>query len=204
MELFLSKPGWDKSRKREKNFRLEFRSYPTRARKFQKKKKQKNSKNYKTSFRQYFYPNRVLIGREREKKIFVPNSVPARLGLENSKKIAKKFKQLKNIILALFLSKPGWDRPRKRDKKFCSKFHSYLTRARKFPKKIAKKIQKHHSSIVYIQTRLTQVEKERKKKWSQIPFLPDLGKNILKKLAKKFKKLKKHHSSIISIQTGLR
>jgi len=32
-------------RKREKKFCPEFRSYLTRARKFQKKKKQKNSKN---------------------------------------------------------------------------------------------------------------------------------------------------------------
>ena len=37
--------------------------------------------------------------------------------LEHSKKIAKKFKKLKNIILALFLNKPGQDKPRKRPKK---------------------------------------------------------------------------------------
>jgi len=45
LALFLSKPGWDRTTKREKNFRPEFCSYSTWARKFQKKKKQKNSRN---------------------------------------------------------------------------------------------------------------------------------------------------------------
>ena len=66
--------------------------------------------------RQYFHPNQDEIHREREKIILVPNAVPTRPGIENSKKIAKKFKKLENIIPALFLSKPGWDRPRKRKK----------------------------------------------------------------------------------------
>ena len=34
--LFLAKMGWDRTRKREKNFRPEFRSWSTRARKFRK------------------------------------------------------------------------------------------------------------------------------------------------------------------------
>ena len=42
--LFLAKTGWDRPRKREKNFTPEFRSYSTQARKFQKKE-QKNWKN---------------------------------------------------------------------------------------------------------------------------------------------------------------
>ena len=44
--LFLAKTGWDRPRKREKNFTTEFCSYPTRARKFQKnsKKIQKTKK----------------------------------------------------------------------------------------------------------------------------------------------------------------
>ena len=37
--LFQSKEGWRKPRKREKNFSPEFRSYSTRARKFQKNRK---------------------------------------------------------------------------------------------------------------------------------------------------------------------
>ena len=43
-ELFIWKPGWDMPRKRKKTFSPEFRSYSTRARKFQKKQ-QKNLKN---------------------------------------------------------------------------------------------------------------------------------------------------------------
>ena len=44
----------------------------------------------------YFEPNRDEIGREKEKKILVPNSVPTQPELENSKKFAKKSKKLKN------------------------------------------------------------------------------------------------------------
>ena len=48
------------------------------------------------------------IGREREKKILVPNSVHTRPSKENSKKkLAKKFKKLKNFFLALFLARTG-------------------------------------------------------------------------------------------------
>ena len=35
-------------------------------------------------------------------------SAPARPGLENFKKIAKKFKKLKNLITASFQAKTGW------------------------------------------------------------------------------------------------
>ena len=56
-------------------------------------------------------------------------------GKEIPKKIAKKFKKLKNLFLALFLAKTRFDRPRMRKKKFSPKFRSYSTRARKFRKK---------------------------------------------------------------------
>ena len=87
--------------KRENSFSPVFSSYPTLAREFPKKIK-------KTSFRHYFYPNRDEIGRQREKKNLVPNSVPTRPGLENfKKKIVIKFKKLENFIPELFLFKPG-------------------------------------------------------------------------------------------------
>ena len=63
------------------------------------------------------YPNQDKIGQEREKKNLVPNTVPTQPGLENSKKIAKIFKKLKNIILSIFLSKPGDEICREREKK---------------------------------------------------------------------------------------
>ena len=90
-------------RERKKNFSLEFRSYSTRARKL-RKKKQINSK---TSFRHYCLPKQDDIGREIEKKNLVPNSVHTNPDKKIPKKIAKKFKKLKNLLPALFLAKTG-------------------------------------------------------------------------------------------------
>ena len=44
----------------------------------------------KTTFRHYFLPKRDEIGREREKKILLPNSVHTRPGQENSERNSKK------------------------------------------------------------------------------------------------------------------
>ena len=57
--------------------------------------------------------------RKREYKNY--RSIPTRREIENSKKIAKKFKKLKNTIMATFQAKIGWSRPRKREYK---KYHS--------------------------------------------------------------------------------
>ena len=47
--------------------------------------------------------------------------VPTQRVMENSKKIAKKFKKLKNTIMASFQAKLGWKRPRKgENKNYCS------------------------------------------------------------------------------------
>ena len=46
--------------------------------------------------------------RKRENKKFSFRSVPTRHEIENSKKIAKKFKKLKNTIIASFQAKIGW------------------------------------------------------------------------------------------------
>ena len=51
--------------------------------------------------------------RKRKKKLSI-HSVPTRSVVENSNKIAKKFKKLKNTIMASFLAKIGWKRMRKR------------------------------------------------------------------------------------------
>ena len=50
--------------------------------------------------------------RMREKKIFLFRSIPTRPGIGNSRKIAKKFKKLKNINMASFKAKTGWERLR--------------------------------------------------------------------------------------------
>ena len=44
-------------------------------------------------------------------------SVPTRREIENSKKIAKKFKKFTNTIMASFQAKIGWKKMRKRENK---------------------------------------------------------------------------------------
>ena len=70
--------------------------------------------------------------RKREYKNY--RSIPTRREIENSKKIAKKFKKLKNTIIAPFQAKVGCKTQRKRENKNCPfvPFHSYPTRNRKF------------------------------------------------------------------------
>ena len=60
--------------------------------------------------------------------------VPTRCVIENSKKITKKFKRLKNTIMNSFQAKIGWKRMRKIEIKILVPFRSYLTRNTKFQK----------------------------------------------------------------------
>ena len=55
-------------------------------------------------------------GKERIKKVSF-RFVPTGREIENFKKIAKKFKNLKNAIMASFQEKIGWKRMRKRENK---------------------------------------------------------------------------------------
>ena len=56
--------------------------------------------------------------RKREIKIIIPfRSVPTRYVIENSKQIAKKFKKIKNTVVASFQAKIGRKRLRKRENK---------------------------------------------------------------------------------------
>ena len=87
----------------------------------------------------------------REKKKLSFLSVPSLSGIKNSKKIAKKFKKLKNIIMASFQAKTGWDRLRMREEKKLS-FRSIPTRpgignSNKIAKK-TQKIKKHHYGFI--------------------------------------------------------
>ena len=74
---------------------------------------------------------------EKEKKLKLSvRSVPTRRVMENSKKIAKKLKKLKNTIMASFQAKIGLKRLRKRENdnyRFVP-FRFYPTRNRKFQK----------------------------------------------------------------------
>ena len=51
--------------------------------------------------------------KEGKKKSYL--CVSTRLGIENVKKIAEKFKKLENTIIASFQAKIGWGRPRMRE-----------------------------------------------------------------------------------------
>ena len=51
--------------------------------------------------------------------------VSTQLVIENSKKIAKKLKKLKNTVMASFQAKIGWKKQRKRENKNC-RFVSFL------------------------------------------------------------------------------
>ena len=75
--------------------------------------------------------------RKNKKKNLSFNSVSTRRVIENSKKIAKKFKKLRNTIMAYFQAKIGWKTQRKRENKNCRfvLFRSYPTFSRKFQKK---------------------------------------------------------------------
>ena len=57
------------------------------------KKIVKKLKKLKTTSRHYFQPKWDEIGREREKKMLLPNSVQTRLGKENSEKNCKKIEK---------------------------------------------------------------------------------------------------------------
>ena len=66
--------------------------------------------------------------RKREIKTIVPfRSIPIRCVIENSKRIAKKFKKLKNTIVNSFQAKIGWKKMRKRETKIIVPFRSVPT-----------------------------------------------------------------------------
>ena len=100
--LFLAKMGSDWPKRREKNFSPKFRSYSTRARKFQNKKIQKMKKVYSS----IISVENGLKEAEKDRENFQSRiSFILHPGKKIAKKIAKKFKKLKNLLPALFLAK---------------------------------------------------------------------------------------------------
>ena len=198
MALFLSKPCSDRLRKSEKfSFRIPF--LPDQGQKIPKKQ-QKNSKIYKTSFLQYFNPNQVEIGRERQKNNFVPNFVPTRPRLEDSKNNSKKIQKIVKHHYGNISIQTGLRQTEKEKKNFGSENRSYPTWVIKFQRKKSKKI-KNIIQTLFLSKR--QAKKVRKKIFSRILFLLNPSKKIPKKLAKKFKKLKNIILTLFHIQTGL-
>ena len=100
---------------------------------------------------------------KRENKKLSFRFVPTRCVIENSKKITKKFKKLKNTIMNSFQAKISWKRMRQREIKIFVPFRSYPMHDRKFQKNNRKiqKIKKYQNEIISSQSRL---EKDRKKK----------------------------------------
>ena len=89
------------------------RFYPTRNRKFQKNIKKIKKYDYGLISSQN-------CGEKTEKEGKLKLSfrfVPIRAVIENSKKVEKKFKKLKNTITASLQAKIGWKRLRKRENK---------------------------------------------------------------------------------------
>ena len=85
--------------------------------------------------------------------------------IENSNKIAKKFKKLDNTIMALFQAEMGRRRLRKEKIKINVSFRTYLTRCRKFhknSKKNKKKKKKNHYGFISSQNSFEMAKKERK------------------------------------------
>ena len=88
--------------------------------------------------------------------------VPTRPEIENSKKVVKKFKKLKNTITASFHAKIGWKRLTEREKmNYIIPFRSYPTRNKKFQKSSEKiqKIKKYDYGFISCQNRLEKTEK---------------------------------------------
>ena len=71
---------------------------------------------------------------KRENKKLSFRFVPTRCVIQNSKKITKKFKKLKNTIMSSFQAKTSWKRMRKIEIKIFAPFRSYPTRNTKFQK----------------------------------------------------------------------
>ena len=118
MATFQAEIGRKRMRKGEIKITVPFRSYPTCDRKFQKKQ-QKNLKNSKISMWLHYKPKQVLKSREREKiKIIVSfRFVSIGCVIENSIRMAKKLKKLKNAIMATFQAKIGLKNRRKFENK---------------------------------------------------------------------------------------
>ena len=118
MASFEAKIGQKTQQKREnKNCRFVlFRSYPTRNRKFQKNnKKIQKIKKYRYEF--FSSQNRFVKDEKGRKQKLSFRFFPTRGVIENSKKIVKKLKKLKNTIMYSFQAKIGWKKMRKGENK---------------------------------------------------------------------------------------
>ena len=130
--------GWDRQRKREKNYTPEIRSFSTLARKFQKKYRKKLKNQFPALFL-----DKTRWDRPRKRKNFTPElcSCPTwarNFQIKNSIKI-QNIKKVNSYIISI---QNGFGEGKKEKNKFIPEFRSYSTRARKFRKKKVKKFKK--------------------------------------------------------------
>ena len=123
MAFFQAKTGRERLRMWEKK-KFSFWSIPTRPGIGNSRKIAKKCKKLKNIIMALFQPrtgwDRLRL-REKKKKQLSFRSIQSRPGIGISKKLAKKIKKLKNINMASFQAKTGWDRLRMRE----NKNHSY-------------------------------------------------------------------------------
>ena len=117
MASFQAKIVWKRPRKREnKNYR--FVSFLPGVE--QKMPKKKATKLKKIPLWHHFKPKQFGKGKEREKiKIIVSFRPSLAQNLKLQKNCKKKFKKLKNASMASFKARIGWQRPGKKENKYC-------------------------------------------------------------------------------------
>ena len=119
--LFLAKTGMRQAKKKRKI--LVSNSIHTQTELENSKKNSKKIQKIKKVYSGIISIQNGLKEAEKERKKF-QSRIPfiPHQGKKIAKKIAKKFKNLKNLFPALFLAKTGKDRPRKREKNFSPEF----------------------------------------------------------------------------------
>ena len=85
------------------------------------------------------------------KKILVPNSVSTRGGQENSEKNSKKIQKIKQVNFGVISIQKGLSEAEKEKKKILSRIPFKVDDSKKIPKKIAKKIKKPQTGIIFSQ-----------------------------------------------------
>ena len=163
MASFHGKIGLKGQRKRENKNYHSVSFLPDGEEKIPKKQK-KNSKIEKHHGGFIPRKNRVENAEKGRKQKLSLRFVPSRRGRENSKKIGKKLKKLKNTIKASFQGKIGWKTLRKGENKNCRYFRSFPTGKRKFQKNSKKieKIEKYNYGFIRSQNRWENAEKQKK------------------------------------------
>ena len=162
MASFQARTGGKMLRKRE-NKNYHYVSFlPDREEKIPKKQ-QKNSKIEKYHYGFIPRKNRLEKDEKWRKQKLSLRFVPYRLTRENSKKIAKQLKKLKNTITASFQAKTGGKMLRKRENKNYHSVSFLPDREEKIPKKQKKnsKIEKYDYGVFPNQNMLEKAEKVR-------------------------------------------